>query len=166
MKPTTPPRDSATIRWCRPTCEPMKGAAPARERTERATGGSRSSIMERPGALCARRGAPLNRSLVRAGPDPLEELLELVGVEAGALADLDDLALVGLDLGDGLRDPGRDVGRDRAHPVLVAVDQVARLDPQAADLDRDAEVDHVHVGVRDRYVRGAELEAERAHLAE
>src|SRR6202022_2185401 len=163
MKPTTSPSASATIRWCRSMWErmkagarssPMSWAARVVQPTESATRGSGISITGR------------TRRLVGAGADALEELLELVGGEAGALAHLDDLALVGLDLGDGLRDLRRDVRGDRAEPLVVAVDQVARLDPQAADLDRDAEVHHVHVGVGDRHVGGAELEAERAHLVQ
>ena len=83
-----------------------------------------------------------------------------------ALADGDDLPLVGLDLGDGLGDLGGDLVGDGDDAVLVGVDEVAGLDPDAADLDGDAEVHHVHVGVRHGDVGGAELEAERAHLVE
>src|SRR5512145_3547234 len=42
--------------------------------------------------------------LVGAGPDLLVELLQLVGGEVARLADADDLALVGLDLGHRLGD--------------------------------------------------------------
>src|SRR6266850_3524133 len=75
------------------------------------------------------RGAP---RLVRAGPDLLVERLELVGREVLRLADADDLPLVGLHLGHRLRDLRRDVGGDRHHAVLIGMDEVARLHPQAA----------------------------------
>src|SRR4029077_1379269 len=78
----------------------------------------------------------------------------------------DDLALVGLDLRDGFGDLWRDLVGKHHHAVLIAMDQVARLDPDAADLDGDAEVHHVDVGVRDGHVGGAELELDRAALVQ
>src|SRR5215470_4056055 len=104
--------------------------------------------------------------LVRSGPDLLVEILELVRGEAGRLADGDDLLLVSLDLGDGRGNFRRDLGRDGHHAVLVEVHEVARLDPYAAHLDGDAEIDHMHVGVRDGDVGRRELEFERAHLVQ
>src|SRR5215813_4683762 len=104
--------------------------------------------------------------LVRSGPDLLVEILELVRGKAGRLADGDDLLLVGLDLGDGRGNFRRDLRRDGHHPVLVEVHEVARLDPNAAHLDGDAEIDHVHVGVGNGDVGRRELELERAHLVQ
>ena len=46
------------------------------------------------------------------------------------------------------------------------MDEVTGLHPQAADLYRQPEVHHVHVGVRDGHVGGGELEAERLDLVE
>src|SRR3990170_4291561 len=103
---------------------------------------------------------------VRAGADLLVDLLELVRREARRLAGGDDLPLVRLDFRDGLGDAARDLGGDRDHAVLVEVDDVARLDPDAAHLDGNAEVHHVDVGVGNRDVGGGELELERAHLVE
>src|SRR5262249_49137631 len=67
---------------------------------------------------------------------------------------------------NGLWDAARDLGRDGHDAVLIEVDDVAGLDPHAADLDGNAEVHHVDVGVRDGDVRGGKLELERAHLVE
>src|SRR5229473_1858486 len=44
--------------------------------------------------------------------------------------------------------------------------EIARLDPHAADLDGNAEVDHVDVGVGDGDVGGGELELQRANLVQ
>src|SRR2546426_583573 len=83
---------------------------------------------------------------VRARTDLLVEPLEPVRRKARRLAQRDDLALVGLDLGDGFRDPGGDLGGDRHGAVLVGVDQVAGLHPQPPDLDRQAgEIGRAHV---------------------
>src|SRR5262245_29169997 len=111
-------------------------------------------------------GSPPPRMLVGSGTDLLVELLELVRGEAGRLARGDDLPLVGFHFGDGVGNAASDVVRDRHHAVLVEVDEIAGLDPHAADLHGNAEVDHVDVGVRHRDVRGRELELERPDLVE
>ena len=81
--------------------------------------------MSRPGAPDPRG----RRAQYVPGRICLYSSLSLSAVKSGALADGDDLALVGLDLGDRLRDLGGDVVGDRDDAVLVAVDQVAGLDP-------------------------------------
>src|SRR5687768_3976478 len=93
-------------------------------------------------------------ALVGSRPNLAVEVLELLRGEAGRLADADDLALVRLDLRDGVRDLVRDLVRDADGAVLVGVDQIARLDPEPADFHGDAEVDHVHPRVGHGDVRG------------
>src|SRR5204863_6572020 len=119
-----------------------------------------ASVMESTGTCCTR------RPLVGARADLLVEVLQPLGGEPRRLAVRDDLPLVRLDLGDRFGEAVGDLGRERERAMVVGVDQVARLDPETADLDGQAEVVHVHVGVRHRDVGGGELEAERAHLVE
>src|SRR5688500_17634342 len=57
--------------------------------------------------------------LVRAGADLPVEILQLVGGEVLRLAEADDLAFVGFDGGDGVRELGGALGRDGDDAVLV-----------------------------------------------
>jgi hypothetical protein len=50
--------------------------------------------------------------------------------------------------------------------VLVSVEEIPGLDPEAPDLHGQPEVDHVDVGVGHGDVSGGELEAQRLHLVE
>src|SRR5919106_5968595 len=144
--PTTSPPASATSRWWRSGWGPTKGPARSGPMTapasamrasvstgcgERISTGSSVSPAAR---RIARRSVGRGLGSVRAGPDLLVQLLELVGREVTRLADGDDLPLVGLDLGHRGGDFVGDLGRDRHGPVLVRVEEIARLHPQAADL--------------------------------
>src|SRR3989441_161247 len=93
------------------------------------------------------------RLLVGARPDLLVEAFQSLRGERRRLAVGDDLPLVRLDLRDRLGEAVGDLGRDRERAMVVGVDQVAGLHPEPADLDGQAEIDHVH-------------EAERAYLVE
>ena len=104
--------------------------------------------------------------LVRTGPDDLVKLLQLVRREVARLTDLDDLPLVGLNAAHGIGHLAGQIGRDVDRAMLVAVQQVTRFDPQPTDLDRQSEIHHVDIGVRDRDVRGGKLKTEGAHFVE
>src|SRR5436190_24100320 len=81
--------------------------------------------------------------LVRSGPDLAVEILELLRREAGRLADRDDLPLVRFDIRHRLRDLVGDLKRNGGRAVLVRVDEITRLDREAAHLHRETEVHHV-----------------------
>src|SRR5258706_16440402 len=89
---------------------PMTAAARVRQPTSSATRRSLISIMERSPVEGA--GRSLLSRLVGAGADALQELPQLLGGEARALARQYHLAIVGLLLGARLRDLGREVGSD------------------------------------------------------
>src|SRR2546422_10370937 len=106
------------------------------------------------------------RLLVGARPDLLVEAFQSLRGERRRLAVGDDLPLVRLDLLDRLGEAAGDLGRDRERAMVGGVDQVAGLHPEPADLDGQAEIDHVHVGGRPRDGGGGALEPERASPAE
>src|SRR5437667_1664624 len=97
------------------------------------------------------------RPSVRIRPYGFVGRLQALDGDAYCLAGLDDALLVRSDALGGLGDPLGDLERDRDDPVLVAVQQVAGIDPHASHLHRYSEVHQVDVGVGYRYVRGAEL---------
>src|SRR5437773_1697371 len=165
---STPASTPASTEDRRVPAAPSGPAAPtsAPGSWSRSRARSRTRCRWRSGWRSRPQGAGLPVPLIGTGADPLVEFLELVRREAGGLAGGDDLLLVGLDLGDGLGNAAGDLGRDGHDAVLVEADDVARLDPHPADLDGDAEIDHVDVGVGDGDVRGSERELERAHIVE
>src|SRR5512145_373936 len=156
--PITWPSVSATSRWCCSTCERTTG--PARSGPMACTASAMTTVRS------ARCGGRMTIGSIGSGSDLLVELLELVDREVLGPAALDDLALVGVHPGDALGNLGGDLRWNADHAVVIAVDQVARLQPQAADLDGQAEVHHVDPGVGDGDVGRRELEAQGPDLVE
>src|ERR1700732_1825642 len=93
---------------------------------------------------------------------PGEERAQLREREVRRAAQRDQRLLAGA---DGRRRRG-DLCRDRQgyrlHTVQVAVQQTARADGEATDLDRLAEVEDVHVAVRQRDAAGEVVKARAA----
>src|SRR5919204_630003 len=153
--PTTSPSSSATSTWWRSRCERTNGPA----RGPRPAASCITAAMSDPCAarISMRPSVRGGRRSVRSRPDLLIEVFQLLRGEVARLTDADDLALVGLDLRDRLRDLAGDLLGNRHDTVLIGVDQLAGLHPEAAELHRQPEVEHVDVRVRDRDMRGGEL---------
>src|SRR5881397_2171859 len=97
------------------------------------------------------------RPSVRIRPYRFVGGLQALDGDAYCLAGLDDALLVRSDALGGFGDPLSDLMRNHDDPMLVAVQQVAGIDPHPSHLHRDSEVDQMDVRVRHRYVRGAKL---------
>src|SRR5205809_3390875 len=97
------------------------------------------------------------RPSVRIRPYGFVGRLQALDGDAYCLAGLDDALLVRSDALGGSGNPLGDLVGDYDDPVLVAVQQVAGIDPHASHLHRDSEVDQMDVRVGHRDVRGAEL---------
>src|SRR3989442_14981499 len=94
--------------------------------------------------------------LVRIRPHGFVGGLQALDGDAYYLAGLDDTQLVRGDALGGFGDPLGDLAGDHDDPVLVTVQQVARIDPHASHLNRGSEVDQVAVRVRHRHWGGTE----------
>ncbi len=71
-----------------------------------------------------------------------------------------------LNLADHVGHLGGNVPRNGVHTVSVAMDEIARLNQQAAELHRAAELDDMRIGVRNRDATGEKGEPQRFHRAQ
>src|SRR5579871_412050 len=74
------------------------------------------------------------------------------------LAETNDLLLRLLELGRYRRNPGGNLFRNGDQAVLVSMQQIARLDLEAADIESSAEFKNVRVGMRDNRMAGKKLQ--------
>ena len=95
-----------------------------------------------------------------AAADLFERARERIDAEPRSLAGGDDGLFVAPQLLGDVRHLGRDVERNQLDAVAVALDEIARLNPDAADLDGVAPLDDVGVRMTGRHAGRKELKPE------